>query len=99
LADFSEERDLVKEEQLLLDDASDFYLLLAGSVEYYQKGEYKKDFSAGQFIGEMLAAPNYLNTNRIVAKEASKLVRFNKERFYELLTDNVKLTGNVVEFI
>ncbi|MCI0751865.1 MAG: cyclic nucleotide-binding domain-containing protein, partial [Flammeovirgaceae bacterium] len=99
LADFSQELDLKLGEQLFLDDAFDFYLVLAGSVEYHQKGEQKAIFNTGQFIGEMLGAPNFINTNRIIAVEATKLIRFNKEQFYELLTDNVRLTGNVVEFI
>jgi CRP-like cAMP-binding protein len=55
-------------------------------------------FSRGQFIGEMLAKSNYLNTNLIVAKTNANIIKFNKDKFYELLADNVKLADKVLQY-
>jgi CRP-like cAMP-binding protein len=53
----------------------------------------------GQFIGEMLGLPNFVNTNLLIAKSDVIIIKFNKNQFYELLSDNVKLADQVLEFV
>ncbi len=101
LADISEEIHLAANESLTLDEKSNnhFYVLVNGSIDLYQRGEKISEFSEGQFIGEMLALPNFVNTNILVAQTDVVILKFNKDQFYELLADNVKLADKILEFI
>jgi hypothetical protein len=101
LADICEELRLKVNETLILDERSNnnFYVIVAGKVEYFKKGELVNQFADGQFVGEMLGAPNYVNTNMLKAKENVVILRFNKDQFYELLSDNVELADKIIEFI
>jgi hypothetical protein len=101
LADISEELRLKEGTVLGLDDKANnnFYVLVSGVVEYFQRGEVVAQFVEGQFIGEMLALPNYINTNLIRAKTDVIIIKLHKDQFYELLADNVKLADQVLEFI
>jgi len=101
LADISDEYRMKDGESLILDERSNnfFYLLIWGNVNLIQKGEVVSSFTEGQFVGEMLALPNFVNTNLLVATQESVIVRFNKDQFYELLSDNVKLADKVLEYI
>ena len=100
LADISEEIQMKEGQNLILDDKvnNDFYVLISGTVDFYEKGVYVSEFSRGQFIGEMLAKANYLNTNLIIAKTNASIIKFNKDKFYELLADNVKLADKVLQY-
>lgn len=100
LADISEEVKLKQGESLILDDKvnNDFYVQVSGTVDFYERGIYVAEFSTGQFIGEMLAKPNFVNTNLIIAKDDARILKFNKDKFYELLADNVKLADKVLEY-
>ena len=86
---------------MILDEKSNnnFYVIVAGKVEFYKKGELVSEFTDGQFVGEMLGAPNFVNTNLVKAKESVVMLRFNKDQFYELLSDNVELADKIIEFI
>jgi hypothetical protein len=101
LADICEELRLPSGTSIILDEKSnnDFYVIVEGSVEFFKKGERVDEFKEGQFVGEMLGATNFVNTNLIVAKERVVMLRFNKDQFYELLTDNVELADKIIEFI
>ncbi len=101
LADISKEQHLNSGEFLSVDERlnNEFFILFSGSVQYYEKSRYVSDFGAGQFVGEMLSAPGFVNTNLLVAKEATTLLKINKDQFYELLSDNVKLTDKFLQFI
>ncbi len=101
LADLSEEIHLKKDDSLTLDEKlnNNFYIIVSGSVNFFQKGELICEFGEGQFIGEMLALPNFVNTNLVIAKSNVVIQKFNKDQFYELLSDNVKLADKVLEFI
>ena len=72
---------------------------MVGSVELYQRGKMITEFSQGQFIGEMLALPNFVNTNLLIAKTEVSILKFNKDQFYDLLSDNVQLADKIIEFI
>jgi ATP:ADP antiporter, AAA family len=101
LTDISEELHLRQGETLLLDEKSNnnFYVLVNGSIEFFQRGEFISQFSEGQFIGEMMPLPNFVNTNLLIAKTEVIILKLNKDQFYELLADNVKLADKILEFI
>ncbi len=101
LADICEEVRLNAGETLVLDEKNNnnFYVMVAGSVEFFKKGELVSEFTDGQFVGEMLGAPNFVNTNLVKAKKNVVMLRFNKDQFYELLIDNVELADKIIEFI
>jgi CRP-like cAMP-binding protein len=101
LADISEEVRLKQASVMTLDERGNhnFYVLVNGVVDYYYRGELIKEFVEGQFIGEMLGLPNFVNTNLLIAKSDVIIIKFNKNQFYELLSDNVKLADQVLEFV
>lgn len=101
LADISEEIRLGESQSLSIDEKfnNHFYIVYSGAVKYYAKGNYVMDFIKGQFVGEMLSAPGFANTNLIVGMEETVLLKINKDLFYELVSDNVKLADRVLEYI
>src|SRR5258708_7814268 len=101
LADISDEVKLPAQQSLSIDEKfnNSFYVIYSGSVKYYVKGNYEMEFGKGQFVGEMLSAPGFANTNLVVANEETVLLKINKDLFYELVSDNVKLADKVLEYI
>jgi hypothetical protein len=101
LADISKEQRLSAGEYLSVDERlnNDFYIIYSGSVQYFENSRFVKDFQKGQFVGEMLSAPGFINTNMLVGKEETVLLKINKDQFYELLSDHVKLTDKFLQFV
>ncbi len=101
LADISEEIRITSDTTLILDDKlnNDFFVLVEGTIDFYQRGEFISQFKQGQFIGEMLGLPNFLNTNVLISKSEVVILKLNKDQFYELLSDNVRLADKIIEFI
>jgi hypothetical protein len=101
LADIAEEVYVLSGHTLILDEKSNnnFYVLVSGAIDFYQRGEFVSQFTQGQFIGEMLPLPNFVNTNLLIAKEDVRILKLNKDQFYELLSDNVKLADKILAFI
>jgi ATP:ADP antiporter, AAA family len=101
LADISEETRMTNGSVVTLDEKGNnyFYVLVNGVVDYYYKGEVVKQFTEGQFVGEMVGLPNFVNTNLLIAKSDVIIIRFHKDQFYELLSDNVKLADQVLASI
>ncbi|MBK7653675.1 MAG: cyclic nucleotide-binding domain-containing protein [Flammeovirgaceae bacterium] len=101
LVDVSKTVLLSEGEVLSIDEKlnNDFYIVYRGVVEYYDKGSFVVEYQVGQFIGERLASPGFANSNMVKAKEATILLKFNKDRFYELLSNHVKLADKVLEYI
>jgi CRP-like cAMP-binding protein len=101
LAEISEEVRLKKDTVLTLDEKgnNNFYVLVNGTVDYYYRGEVIRQFLEGQFIGEMLSLPNFVNTNLLIAKSDVIIIQFHKDQFYELLSDDVVLADQVLESI
>ncbi|MEQ1588493.1 MAG: HEAT repeat domain-containing protein [Cyclobacteriaceae bacterium] len=101
LADISKTVMLTKDQFLAIDEKqnNDFYIIYKGEVQYYEKSKYIADYQTGQFIGERLASAGFVNSNMVNAKEDTILLKFNKDRFYELLSDHVKLANKVLEYI
>ena len=101
LADISEELRLRPDETLTLDEKSNnnFYVIVSGAVDFYKQGEKIAEYGQGQFIGEMLALPNFINTNMLIAKSDVVILKLSKDQFYALLSDDVKLADKIIEFI
>jgi AAA family ATP:ADP antiporter len=101
LAEISNEIHLPEGRSLTLDEKSNnnFHVIVTGSVEFFQQGNKIAEFGEGQFIGEMLGLPNFVNTNLLIAQTDVTILEFNKDQFYEVLSDNVKLADKIIEFI
>lgn len=101
LADISREVRLAPDEFISVDEKlnNDFYMVLKGSVQYYEKSRYITDYTSGQFVGEMISPSGFANSNLLVTKEETVLLKINKDQFYELLADNIKLADRVLEYI
>lgn len=101
LADIAEEIRIRSQESLVLDDRSNtsFYVLVTGNIDFYQRGTLVARFTEGQFIGEMLSLPTFLNTNVLIAQSEVVILKLHKDQFYELLADNVQLADKILEFI
>jgi ATP:ADP antiporter, AAA family len=86
---------------LVLDERfnNNFFVVVSGNVQFFLKGELTSNFSSGQFIGEMLGLPTFVNTNLLTASDDAVVIRFNKDQFYELLSDNVSLADKMIEYI
>ncbi len=101
LADLSKTVMLNKEQILSIDEKqnNDFYIVFKGQVEYYEKSQLTTEYIPGQFIGERLSLPGYVNSSVLKGKEDVVLLKFNKDRFYELASDYVKLANKILEYI
>jgi hypothetical protein len=101
LSDISKEIRLAPEHTLSLDEKmnNDFFIVFKGLVQYYDRSQYVMDYKPGQFIGEIIAYAGFANSNLLLAKEDTILLKINKDEFYELLSDNVKLADKVLEYI
>ena len=101
LADISDEVNLTEGQSLITDEKknNDFFIIYKGKVDYFEKGQLSTQYGAGQFIGEMVSSHGFINSNILIAKEVTVLLRINKDLFYELLADNVKLADRVLEYI
>ncbi len=86
---------------LVLDEKinNSFYVVVFGLVDFYMKGALKATFEEGQFIGELIAQPLFVNTNLIIARNEVSLLRIDKDQFYELLSDDVVLADKVIDFV
>jgi AAA family ATP:ADP antiporter len=100
LADISEEIQVKTGDIKILDDKqnNNFCVIVSGEVDYYRKGAVMQQFYQGQFIGEMVGASGYVNTNLIMATSDTRLLQINKDQFYELLSDNVKLADKILDY-
>jgi hypothetical protein len=101
LADISEEVRLKNGESMVLDEKqnNNFYVIVSGAVTYYRRGVRTEQFGREQFVGEMLGASSTLSANVITAEGDAVALRFDKDQFYELLSDNIELADKVLEFI
>lgn len=101
LADISNEVKLEPQKSMVIDGKvnNNFFIIFSGEVEFFEKGKSAGHYKAGQFIGEMVSSPGFVNTHVLIAKEETILLRVDKDQFYELLSDNVKLADRVLEYI
>ncbi|NOS57011.1 MAG: hypothetical protein HOP37_12250, partial [Cyclobacteriaceae bacterium] len=101
LSDISKEIRLAADDFMSIDEKinNDFFIVYQGTVQYYEKSVYEMDYTSGQFIGEIIAPVGFANSNIIIAKTGTILLKINKDEFYELMADNISLTGRILEYI
>ena len=101
VADISQNVFLKKDHTLHLDADQDknFLMIYNGHLQYYEFGQQVADFHSGEFLGEQLLVSGKLNSHAIAVKEDTILLKFNKDEFYELLSDQVKLADKILEYI
>lgn len=76
-----------------------FYIVYEGVLNIYENGRVAGITNKGEFIGELMKSNNYLKSNLIIAVETTVLFKLNKDSFYELLADNIKLAHKIVEYV
>lgn len=101
VADISDEIYVKAGEVIALDDQQNesFYLVVSGSLELFRGGELIAIYSTGQFVGEMVVKEGFANFNSARIMEDSLLMKFEKNQFYELLSDHVKLADQFLVYI
>lgn len=76
-----------------------FFIVYQGAINLYENGDIKGVTKEGEFIGELLNSPRYINASLIIAVTETILFRINKDDFYELLSDNVNLAEKIVKYV
>jgi AAA family ATP:ADP antiporter len=101
VAEMGEQVSMNEGQVLSIDERTNdsFYLVMAGSLQVYRHGRFVRDIEEGVFVGEALSLAGTYQVNLLVAREASELLQLDKERFYELLAGNMKLTEQFLEYI
>lgn len=101
VADMSRNVFLKKDQIIPIDNeqGKDFWMVYKGQVNYYELGKLFTVYKEGDFLGEQLVESSRLNSNAIVSNDETILLKFSKDEFYELLSDQVKLAGKVLEYI
>jgi len=101
VSDISQNVFLKKDQTLSLDADQDknFLLVYQGHLQYHEFGKQVIDFHSGEFLGEQVSVSGKLNSAAIVVKEDTILLKFHKDEFYELLSDQVKLADKILEYI
>lgn len=101
VADISDEIYLKPGETIVLDDQQNdsFFLVVSGELEVFTGGERRAVYEAGQFVGEMLVKEGFANFNLARSQSETLLMKFDKNQFYELLSDHVKLADQFLVYI
>ncbi len=101
LADLSMTIMLKQGQVLVIDEeqSNEFYIIYSGEVDHYDKNESVTSYQQGQFVGERLSVSGFVNSNLLKAKTDTILLKFNKDRFYELMANHIKLANKVLEYI
>jgi ATP:ADP antiporter, AAA family len=93
LADIVEEQFLDNGKTIVLDSNinSKFFIVYSGAARYQHiNGEFHY-YNIGQFIGELLPIPQTINTHNLKADPECLLLACDKDRYYELVSDNIQL--------
>jgi ATP:ADP antiporter, AAA family len=93
LADIMEEKYLEKGNTLVLDSNvnNNFYIVYSGVARYQYASNEFFYYNIGQFIGEMLPMPQTINSHNLKADPECLLLACDKEKYYELVSDNLQL--------
>ncbi|MBX2893850.1 MAG: HEAT repeat domain-containing protein [Cyclobacteriaceae bacterium] len=86
---------------LLVDESNttDFFIVYQGEVDYYDRANKVTSYLPGQFVGERLAYPGYINSHSLKAVKPSVILTINKEQFYELLAEHVAMADKFLEYV
>ncbi|WP_343030522.1 cyclic nucleotide-binding domain-containing protein, partial [Fulvivirga aurantia] len=74
-------------------------IVYEGLINIYENGKVTGGTKKGEFIGELMQSANFTKSNLIIAVESTVLFKINKDNFYELLSDNMKLAKKIVEYV
>ncbi|HMQ00719.1 MAG TPA: cyclic nucleotide-binding domain-containing protein, partial [Cyclobacteriaceae bacterium] len=101
LVDITEIVYLTENDILILDDNvnNSFYLTYSGTVIYTNVNEGEREYKPGQFIGEMLTLPQALNSHSIKTNSECILLKFEKDQYYDLVSDNLQLADLTLKAI
>lgn len=101
LADATQTINLDTGNTLVIDEATnfDFYVIFEGEVAYYDRHNKITTYQPGQFVGERITHPGYLNSHLLKAEQKAVLLKINKDQFYELLAEHIRLADKFLEYI
>lgn len=101
IADISQEIRLTSGQTLVVDEPlqPDFFVVVQGELECYRSGNLVHSFKPGDFVGEMPAIPGFGQANLVRASKDAVLLRINKDRFYELMTEHIKLADSMLTYV
>jgi len=93
--------ELEEGEMLSIDEHynDNFYIVYKGTINIYENGTVTGGTKEGEFVGELMKSTSYMKANLIIAVEQTVLFKINKDSFYELLSDNIKLAQKIVEYV
>ncbi len=99
LADDLEVRHLPEGESLSLhgEMINYFVIVRTGRTNLYQQGELTRELTSGKFVGELLGVHSGELNNILVALEDTELFLLNKDRYYEILADNLLFAQSVIK--
>lgn len=101
LADVTKTVSLEQGQTLIVDETqnTDFYIVFKGEVDYYDHNKNVIAYLPGQFVGERLSTSGYINSHFLKANQKSVLLQVNKDQFYELLAEHVRMADRFLEYI
>ncbi len=90
---------LNENEQLKLNNAhqENFYVVYEGVVEIRMENGLVRDVIVGEFIGEHIQSSEH-GIDTVIAKSDAMLFEISKDKFYELLSDNIHFAERVVSY-
>jgi len=90
---------LAQGEKLALRDnqLENFYIVYNGVVEIVLKNGMTQDIITGEFIGEHAQSDDF-HIREIIGKSDVMFFEISKDKFYELLSDNIDFAGKVVSY-
>jgi len=76
-----------------------FIIIRYGKANLYSNGELQRTLIEKSFIGEQIDNQEDSSSNLVVALEDSSLLLINKDRYYELLSDNLLFAQSVIRYM
>lgn len=82
------------------DGTIDFFLMVRnGELNHYRGGEMLRTMKQGDFIGEARDSEDHSISNMLVALTDVDLLMISKDRYYELLSDNILFAQSVMRYM
>jgi len=88
------------ESMMLNKEKTDFFIIVrSGELNFYHQGTLTRTLKERNFIGEILDPEEIKGDNHLVAIADSELLILNKDRYYELLSDNILFAQSVMRYM
>lgn len=81
------------------DMARYFVIIRSGKANLYENGVHTRTLTEKKFIGEKVDYQGDRNSNLLVALEDTTLLLISKDRYYELLSDNLLFAQSVIKYM